>query len=196
MQSKNRRCAHCKKKVPADSVFVSGLRAFCSYDHLMEFAKSDKGKKVVKQAVRKDLQEKKEKLKTPSNWRDEAQAAFNAWVRFRDRDKPCISCGRRPEQRIGGAFDAGHYRSRGSTPNSLRMHSWNVHAQCKHCNRDLSGNVVEYRINLVRRIGIEKVEWLESQNTPVIRSLEYWKRLKQVFQKRLRIEKKIVDRVS
>ncbi|MNN29950.1 Bacteriophage Lambda NinG protein [compost metagenome] len=29
------------------------------------------------------------------------------------------------------------------------------------CNRNLSGNAVEYRIRLVQRIGAEKVSWLE-----------------------------------
>ena len=193
MKSKNRRCAYCKKKVPTETAKINGLKAFCSTDHAIAWLETEKGAVTLEKARKARNKIAREKLKTPNDWRDEAQTAFNAWVRFRDRDKGCISCGAMPQNKLGGTMDAGHYRSRGSTPNNLRMHSWNVHAQCTRCNSQLSGNIVEYRKRLIERIGLEKFEWLESQYTPVVRTLEYWQRLKKVFQKRLRIEKKIVD---
>ncbi|MNV94691.1 Bacteriophage Lambda NinG protein [compost metagenome] len=33
------------------------------------------------------------------------------------------------------------------------------------CNRNLSGNAVEYRIRLVTRIGADKVDWLEGPHS-------------------------------
>ena len=33
------------------------------------------------------------------------------------------------------------------------------------CNRNLSGNAVEYRIRLVHRIGADKVDWLEGPHS-------------------------------
>ena len=62
-------------------------------------------------------------------------------------------------------MDAGHYRSRGSAPH-LRFDERNCHAQAKRENRYLSGNVVDYRVGLIARIGLEEVESLEADQTP------------------------------
>lgn len=48
----------------------------------------------------------------------------------------------------------------GSCP-ELRFEPLNIHRQCLRCNRNLSGNAVEYRIRLVLRIGAERLAWLE-----------------------------------
>jgi hypothetical protein len=57
-------------------------------------------------------------------------------------------------------YDAGHFHSVGSSP-SLRFDEQNVHAQCVHCNRDKHGNLHEYRIGLIQRVGIDVVNALE-----------------------------------
>lgn len=121
------------------------------------------GEQDRKNAQRQKDRETREKLKTRSQWMKEAQQAFNAWVRHRDRGKPCISCGRymRNDGLITGSrIDAGHYRSVGACP-ELRFCELNCHAQCAQCNRHGSGNVMDYRLNLIKRIGIKNVEWLE-----------------------------------
>lgn len=66
---------------------------------------------------------------------------------------------------IGGSFDAGHYRSTGSASH-LRFDPDNCHAQRKQCNRYGAGRAVDYRIGLIARIGLERVEALEANNTP------------------------------
>ena len=90
-------------------------------------------------------------------------------MRLRDAGKPCISCGRYewqiPEHFTGGKVDCGHYRSVGACP-ELRFEPLNTHLQCKHCNRDLDGNVVEYRQGLLERIGPENLEWVEGYHPP------------------------------
>lgn len=93
----------------------------------------------------------------------EAQASFNAWIRARDEISglPCISCG----SRIRNSWDAGHYRSRSVTP-ALRFHPDNVHRQCVQCNQHQHGNLIDFRIGLIKRIGIERVEWLEGPHPP------------------------------
>ena len=40
-----------------------------------------------------------------------------------------------------------------------------MHGQCKACNRYGSGMAVDYRIGLVKRIGLARVEALEENNT-------------------------------
>lgn len=83
------------------------------------------------------------------------QRAVNAYVRERDKGKPCISC-----QRHCASYEAGHYIPEGSN-NALRYHLWNINSQCQQCNRWKSGNLTEYRVYLVKKIGADKVEWLE-----------------------------------
>ena len=95
-------------------------------------------------------------IKSRADWAEEAQTAFNAWIRARDDGLPCISCGRHHQ----GQWHAGHYLSTGARP-ELRYTESNVHRQCAPCNTHLSGNAVLYRIGLVDRIGLDAVEWLE-----------------------------------
>jgi len=90
-------------------------------------------------------------------------------------------------------MDAGHYRSRGAASH-LRFNTWNIHAQCVKCNRHLSGNVVEFRINLIRRIGEDKVQQLEADSSIRNFDVHYLQRITEVFRKRLRIEKKIANK--
>ena len=103
----------------------------------------------------------REKAKSRSQWMKEAQAAFNAFIRVRDRNLPCISCGRHHD----GQYHAGHYRTVGANP-ELRFEELNVWKQCAPCNDHLHGNLINYRIELIRRIGLEKVEWLEGHHEP------------------------------
>jgi hypothetical protein len=68
----------------------------------------------------------------------------------------CISCGRvLPVSQL----DGGHYIGRRHT--STELEPDNVQPQCRKCNRFLAGDVVAYRIGLVKKIGVERVERLE-----------------------------------
>jgi hypothetical protein len=111
----------------------------------------------------KQTRERKANIKTRGDHIADTQAAFNALVRYRDRNETCISC---PtvlstlDGTPGGGYDCGHYRSRGSAPH-LRFDFRNAHGQCKKCNRYRAGNAADYRIGLIARIGLEAVEALE-----------------------------------
>jgi len=123
--------------------------------------------KADKKAEREKFKRRKEAIKTIPDLLKEAQAAFNAFVRGRDKDHPCISCGKPPGSmtELHAGRDAGHYRSVGSASH-LRFHEDNCHAQCVKCNQWKAGNAVDYRIRLIERIGLEKVEALETENNP------------------------------
>lgn len=95
-----------------------------------------------------------------------AQNRCNRYIRLRDKNLPCISCGS-----TSGEINAGHYRSAGSCP-ELRFHEDNIHKQCVHCNKWKSSNAVDYRIGLVVKIGLGMVEWLEGPHEPQNRTLE------------------------
>ena len=88
-----------------------------------------------------------------------AQIVFNAWIRKRDQDKGCISCGSEVNQ-------DGHYYSQGHH-GSLRFNEVNVNGQCVRCNCFLHGNLINYRQGLVRRYGEQKVLLLETNTNRV-----------------------------
>ena len=94
-----------------------------------------------------------------AHWIKKAQTAFNAYIRARDADKPCISC----QRHHSGQYHAGHFRSIGACA-ALRFCEMQVRKQCAPCNNNLSGNITNYRINLVALIGVELVEAIENYN--------------------------------
>lgn len=117
----------------------------------------DKARKAIDQVERKQIRAAKERIKSRSDHMKDAQKAFNAFIRERDAGNPCISC----DTTASVQYCAGHYRTVGACP-ELRFEPLNVHLQCnKNCNLEKSGNIVEYRIRLVRKIGADKVKWLE-----------------------------------
>lgn len=137
---------------------------------------------------RKVLREKKERLKTRSDWIKEVQIVFNRFTRLRDINDGCISCGIRYDNSslgIGGTFDAGHYLSRGSHPH-LRFDERNCHAQCKRCNRYLSSNHASYRDGLIARIGLMEVEALERDKTPRHYTIDDLKALKAHYKEKIK----------
>ena len=138
-------------------------------------------KKIV--AARKaDTKERKEKIKTHKDWINDLQPIFNQFIRLRDQDKDCISCGPK-KQNV--TFDAGHYRSVGAHP-ELRFNEYNVHKQCRKCNGYWGGNLIEYRKGLIQKIGVEKVEWLEGPHEPTKLSVEEIKELIIVYRNKIK----------
>ena len=148
----------------------------CSINCAADHARSEREKKE-----RKEGKERKAKLKTRSDWMRETQAAVNAYVRARDADLPCISCGRHHE----GQWHAGHYLARGSHPN-LALVEVNLAKQCAPCNTHLSGNQLKFRVGLIARIGLEAVEALEADNEPRKYTIEDLKRIKAEYVAKLR----------
>lgn len=136
---------------------IFSTQIVCSWLCAATYAEQQRKKREAK-----DLRERKKKLKPRSQELKEAQVEFNKYIRLRDADQPCISC-----QRFhSGQYHAGHYRTVGACP-SLRFEESNVHKQCSACNNHLSGNIVNYRKNLVIKAGIEIVEWLEGPHEPL-----------------------------
>ena len=148
---KPKTCKACGKKFTP----LRRLQVACSIPCVITHVQAEKARKEARAH-----REAKAKAKTRQQWMKEAQAAFNRWVRLRDADRPCISCGT-----THAKWDAGHYRSVGSNP-ALRFEPMNNHKQCAQCNQHKSGNAIEYRIGLVARIGIASVEWLEGHHEP------------------------------
>ena len=187
---RTRRCALCRAKTPETDAIYSKLKSFCSMEHLVEYSKSNAAKQLVKKVKAKETRERKEKLRTRSEWLKLAQKAFNESIRVRDAGKPCISCGAsQGDVVLGGAFDAGHYRSVGSAPH-LRFHTWNCALQCVRCNRYRGGSPHEYRKGLIDRRGLEIVEALEQDDRPRNYKIHDLKRIIELCKKRTKQVKK------
>lgn len=140
-----------------------------------------KARKALDQIERADIKVRKEKLKSRADHAKDAQAVINRYVRLRDAHLGCISCDKPASW--GGQWHCSHFRSVGAAAH-LRFNLWNMNKSCSQCNAHLSGNIMVYRPRLVEKIGAEKVEWLECNQSLVRHEIEYLKRLKSIFTKK------------
>lgn len=161
---KYKKCKACGKEFSRwNSTHIA-----CSIGCAIDLAR-DKARKETAKESRRMLQ----RLKTRSEWLKEAQAEFNKFIRLRDAKEPCISCGRHHR----GQYHAGHYRTVGAHP-ELRFNEDNVHKQCAPCNNHKSGDIVNYRINLIGKIGQDRLNALEGPQHPSKLSIDDIKAIK------------------
>lgn len=165
MTFRRTRCPHCKGKLEAGQrIHPECIDGYAEAQAAKAERAEAKKARAAAKVERAETRRRKEAIKTIPDLIKEAQVAFNAFVRARDAEKPCICCGQPlGAGDVGGAFDCGHYRSTGSAPH-LRFHPDNAHAQRKVCNRWGAGRAVDYRLGLIQRIGLERVEALEADN--------------------------------
>lgn len=78
--------------------------------------------------------------------RKKLKVIFHKFIRLRDKNLPCISCGK------GRAEQAGHYWKAGNNP-SIEFDEQNTSGQCVRCNIFLEGNRQGYREGLIKRYG-------------------------------------------
>lgn len=163
------RCPHCKGKlIPGQRIHPGCIDAYAEASAKKAERTKAKAERMAAKVDRAETRKRKEANKTLPQLHKEAQAEFNRWIRWRDRNEACICCGRPLRggcagASSGGEYDAGHYRSVGSASH-LRYTEANVHGQTKHCNRYGAGRAVDYRIGLIERIGRQAVESLESDS--------------------------------
>lgn len=114
--------------------------------------------KIAKAERAKARKEKEDKKDRNDHLKDVEKLA-NAVARIRDLKAGygCISCGATSSW---PRWQGGHYLSVGAHP-QLRFNLDNIHLQCLQCNMHKSGNQGEYRGALIAKIGVERVEALE-----------------------------------
>lgn len=98
--------------------------------------------------------EKKQRSKLQQT-HSHTKTVVHAFVRDRDKGKPCISCGAvwKPDFQCGHFYPAGSFET-------LRYHLDNLNGQCQGCNLYNSGNFENYSLRLPNRIGIENYQKL------------------------------------
>lgn len=157
-------CKACRAMfVPAKK-----LQSVCDWQCAALHAENLRIKREASEAkrVRKETKQKLDAMRSIPQLIAKAQAAFNAYIRWRDKYLPCICCDKPyGTNETGGDFDCGHYRSRGAAGH-LRFNEDNAFGQRKYCNTYLSGNVHGMRSGMIKRIGLARVEAIENNNTP------------------------------
>jgi len=151
---KDKKCKICKNSyTPTRQLQPTCEKFQCQLDYANKhLKKSELNKKKQINKEKKDFY-----AKDVTTMKMKAQKIFNQYIRERDKHLFCISC-QKPND---GAFDCGHFKPRGGF-SALAFNEDNCSGQCKKCNRFLSANLIDYRKNLIIKIGLERVEFLET----------------------------------
>ena len=167
------KCKHCKKP---DATLKVNLSTFCDLDCAYNHVRAIQEKKASKEMAeqRRRDRETLRRLKNRSEWMRELQTIFNKFIRLRDAGLPCISCGHPNDG--SRQFHASHYKSVGGNP-ALRFDEANCHSACSICNNWLSGNLIPYRVALIKKIGQSEVDRLEGKQDPLKLTVEQIKEL-------------------
>jgi len=181
---KKLKCVNCKEYFPLSEGTKLPVGFLHSEDCMIEYAAKirAKARKRVEKINKKIHSNAKRALKDNDKkfQADKAQTLFNKWVRLRDEGSNCISCNKPPKKK-----NAGHYKSRGAHP-ELRFEPLNCHLQCEPCNSHLSGNISNYRISLISKIGIDKVEWIEGPHEPRRYTIEDLKEIQETYKAKIK----------
>lgn len=150
---KPKKCKCCSEKFTPRNT----LQKACSPKCAIQLASQLTERKQKRQAIeeRAAWNKRKADAKPLSHWMKLAQQAFNEFIRTRDADDCCISCGRMH----GGQWHAGHFRTVKASPET-RFNEDGCHKQCMPCNHHLSGNIPAYKPNLIAKIGKETFDRL------------------------------------
>ena len=174
-----RTCKNCKDKFEPQ---YNSVQSVCSFECSIELTKAN-SKKKAKKDWSKEKKKRKDALKTNSDYLKDTQKIVNKYIRERDKNvKTCISC----SKTIKGVRHASHFMSSGGHSN-IRFNTDNIWVSCYKCNVMLSGNQLQYRVRLIKKIGLERVEYLESIANETRRySIDELKEIQKEFKEKIR----------
>ena len=131
---------------------------------------------------------------------DKTKRIFNKFIRERDSAKSvsgqkivtCICCGKMwvlETTQDKKDYHAGHYWREDKFA-SVRFDERNVNGCCVHCNKHLHGNLAEYQIHLVEKIGQDEFDSLNIKR----HTLKHWtipelKELQEIYKQKLKENK-------
>lgn len=183
-----KKCKHCRKEF---NPRFSSLEKYCWETECKEVEVKiflEKKRKADEKKRNKEKVENKKELLTLSDHLKIAQATFNHFIRLRDEGQLCISCDK-PLRK--GNVDCGHYHSAGGHYN-VRFNEDNCHAQCSRpCNKDKAGDLINYRKGLINRIGLERLDYLDSiANVTRNFTIEEVKEINETYKRKIKELKK------
>jgi hypothetical protein len=156
-KAKPKSCRICKDKfTPFKTTDVVCSKYDCRVSFALKHVNNQRKEKAKVNRI--ETKQKRESLKTLSQYESEAKKSFQKFIRLRDKDLPCISCGNPNAKDWCGShyFPAGIY-------SGLIFDERNCHRSCNtYCNLYLSGNLLNYRIGLINRYGQDFITALEN----------------------------------
>ena len=177
----------------------------CAIAEAKQPANQKRARIAIEQRERREIEVRKEKLKSRSSHEADAEKAVRDYRRTYELSigSGCISCDKTQAQvqaeqgwKTGGAWDGGHFLSKGARP-ELRLVEQNIWLQCKGCNggsakyaRKGESVANSFRIGLIERIGLEAVEALEADHEPRKYSIPELKAIAADYRARTRVLKK------
>lgn len=158
------RCKCCKEKF----IVKYFNQKFCMiHNECIKAFNEELKLKQAKERQKKANQIKRQHQKEKKEWHDKndsyakrlgkVKAIFQKWIRLRDKDEPCISCGTKQAE----LWDGGHFL-KAELYSGLIFHKFNCNKQCRKCNFYLDGNELNYREGLIKKIGADNVLLLEN----------------------------------
>lgn len=183
-----RKCKFCNER-GYDHIRVN-TGSFCNMDHAIKWSLEKTAKDKLRAQKKAEAAKKKEHAQKKREFYDNdlktrkaaTKLACHAYIRKRDYGKPCICCNRE----IKGDVHAGHYLESGNNPR-LRYDEDNIHGQSNYCNTYQGGDSDDYRGNLIKKIGLERVERLESMKGGTVkRTAEDYKEIELYFKQKLK----------
>lgn len=112
-----------------------------------------------------------------TDFKRKAWDTFSLYIRL--RDKRCVTCGSENQ------LQAGHFWH-----NVLDFDEENLNCQCKRCNHFLSGNLAQYAVYLLGKLGKEKFDALDIRHTRALsgekRSDQDFKNLIEIYENKIK----------
>lgn len=164
MGTATKKCCGCKKRFKTETMISTPIGYFHSKQCRFEYAtkKPKELKKKTSERLDKEFKVRKRdynqnKLSTRKR---AAKEVCHEYIRLRDKNELCICC----NEPLGEDYEAGHFWESGNF-SFIRHHEDNIHGQRKQCNRFKGGDSGFYRENLIKKIGIKRVQWLDNNRS-------------------------------
>lgn len=180
---KDKKCKYC------GDIFTprTSLQKNCFKSECIKAFYEENKPKIERTTIKRNKERKKdlkESLVTISQLKQQARRPFQKFIRIRDENKPCISCG----SITATNWHAGHFK-KAEIYFGLIFDENNVHKQCAKCNVFLGGNEANYRSGLVERYGEVFVSNLEEKalkTKDYMHTREELKEIKEKYLKRIK----------
>lgn len=183
MANSKLKCKWCKEYKEAKYFITVPGGRFCSLGCVHLFI-DDKRERNRLKAIAKIYgpQRSNTKKSSPLKTRKRATKEIcHLYIRTRDKNELCICC----NEPLGDDYQAGHFKESGNNP-KIRYDEDNIHAQRSYCNTFKGGDSGMYRVNLIKKIGLDRVERLESMmGGTVKRTINDHKKIEAYYKQKL-----------
>ena len=177
MPAKKRLCVSCKERKEVSTGIICNVGFLCSDDCRKNYGIKNAQKMVSKdRATKEKIVKTRHKVRTKelrsrTEWYNLLQTEVNRYVRNRDINEPCCTCG---TTNHGIKYDAGHCFTRAARPD-LRFNIHNIHKQCSvKCNQHGSGMRHEYKLFIDNKYGPNHFDWLKGYHRPLNEEFPHW----------------------